>query len=190
MQHYVFSYCPAPRRLLMRLYTTTPNNVLRSNGEKRKWSSMLCMFYVRECSQENIVRITISSRIHFSNSMERGLLFSICWCPALGSGCWCRQTLDYWKTRECHQINCLLQHLAEAFLKASGCMFWMSELSQSILARLTFSISANWSEYQLVERTLDNTTSRRVDNLNALVCSVYLNALFPIRCTSISTLNY
>ena len=109
MQHYVFSYCPAPRRLLMRLYTTTPNNVLRSNGEKRKWSSMLRMFYVRECSQENIVRITISSRIHFSNSMERGLLFSICWCPALGSGCWCRQTLDYWKTRECHQINCLSQ---------------------------------------------------------------------------------
>ena len=81
-------------------------------------------------------------------------------------------------------------HLAEAVLKASGCMFRMSELSQSILARLTFSISANWSEYQLVERTLDNTTSRRVDNLNALVCSVYLNALFPIRCTSISTLNY
>ena len=75
MQHYVFSYCPAPRRLLMRLYTTTPNNVLRSNGEKRKWSSMLRMFYVRECSQENIVRITISSRIHFSNSIREDCCF-------------------------------------------------------------------------------------------------------------------
>ena len=69
-------------------------------------------------------------------------------------------------------------HLAEAVLKASGCMFWMSELSQSILARLTFSISANWSEYQLVERTFNERAFIHVKLLSFGLCNQSLSHVY------------
>ena len=61
--------------------------------------------------------------------------------------------LDHWvaemssKYNDCQPLAATDCYLVETSLKASGCMVSISELSQSILARLTFSNSDIWSEY-------------------------------------------
>ena len=61
--------------------------------------------------------------------------------------------LDHWVAemssnyKDCHPLAATDWYLVETSLKASGCMVSISELSQSILARLTFSSSDIWSEY-------------------------------------------